>query len=256
MDAAFLERQARLYRPRLDKVKMDLAPAEFGWYPYGTLDNFHILSRLLTGDNRAFLDRVGKGLIVDIGAADGDLAFFLESLGYDVHVADFPQTNFNGCRGIRLLKTALKSEIAIQETDLDGQFALPAPHYELAFFLGILYHLKNPYMALESLAKRARYAFISTRVTRYNVAKESEGSELNRRRVCLRDVPVAYLVAPNETNNDDTNFWMFSEAGLRRILQRSGWDVLEFMTLGNDDSDPATEAGDERAFCYVRSRLL
>ena len=48
---------------------------------------------------------------------------------------------------------------------------------------------------------------------------------------------------------------MFSEAGLRRILYRSGWDVLDFMTLGNTtDSDPATNKGDERAFCYLRSR--
>ena len=56
---------------------------------------------------------------------------------------------------------------------------------------------------------------------------------------------------------DATNFWMFSEAGLRRILQRSGWDIVDFMTVGNTkDSDPATAPGDERAFCYVRSRYV
>ena len=48
---------------------------------------------------------------------------------------------------------------------------------------------------------------------------------------------------------------MFSEAGLRRVLDRAGWDVLDFITLGNTTtSDPATNAGDERAFCLVRSR--
>lgn len=255
MDAASLDTSSQRFRQALDKRKEQLAPADFGWYPYGTLDNFHILNQLLTGENRNFLDRVRDGLIVDIGAADGDIAFFLESLGHHVHVADFPPTNFNGCRGAHLLKRALNSDVEILEVDLDSAFRLPATRYELAFFLGILYHLKNPYLALESLAKCSHYAFVSTRITRFNVARGAEGSAVNRQRIDLREAPVAYLVAPDETNNDATNFWMFSEAGLRRILDRTGWEVLDFLTLGNtEDSDPATAAGDERAFCYVRSR--
>jgi tRNA (mo5U34)-methyltransferase len=257
VDIAALDAKSQEFRRKLDRKKEQLAPAEFGWYPYGTLDNFHILNQLLSGENRNFLTRVGDGLIADIGAADGDVAFFLESLGYRVHVADYPPTNFNGCRGVRLLKQALSSKVEIAETDLDASFTLPAARYELAFFLGILSHLKNPFLALESLAKSCHCALISTRVIRFNVAKgaEQDGRDVNPSRVELRRVPVAYLVAGDETNNDATNFWMFSEAGLHRILHRTGWDLLDFMTLGNtQDSDPATNSGDERAFCYVRSR--
>lgn len=257
MDISALESLVPAYRQALDAKKLELAPADFGWYPYGVLDNFHILGRLLTAANREFLERVGDGPIVDIGAADGDIAFFLESLGYRVHVVDFPPTNFNGCRGVRLMKQALGSSVEIVETDLDARFELPAKRYELAFFLGILYHLKNPYQALESLAKQARYAFISTRITRYNVAPGSEGNTgaVNSTCVDLRAAPVAYLVAADETNNDATNFWMFSEAGLRRILERTGWEIVDYLNLGNTErSDPATPAGDERAFCYVRSK--
>jgi len=255
MDIAELDSLSQQYRRDLERRKRELAPRDFGWYPYGTLNNFHLLGQLLNGENRKFLDRVGDGLIVDVGAADGDVAFFLESLGYRVHVADFPPTNFNSCRGVRLLKQEFNSSVEIQETDLDTEFKLPAQRYELAFFLGILYHLKNPYLALESLARYAHYAFVSTRITRFNVAKGAEGTEVNRSRIELHHAPVAYLVAADETNNDATNFWMFSETGLRRILHRSGWDVVDFMTVGNTrDSDPATGRGDERAFCYVRSR--
>jgi len=257
MDIALVDMQSQRYRRELEKKKRALAPSEFGWYPYGTLNIFHVLSDLLTGDNRDFLSRVGDGLIVDIGAADGDLAFFLESLGYRAHIADFAPTNFNNCKGMRLLKQSLNSSVEILEIDLDSHFKLPAERYELAFLLGILYHLKNPYLALESLAKQARYAFISTRVIRFNVASGAEGTQFNRSRIDLRYAPVAYLVDADETNNDATNFWMFSEGGLRRILHRCGWDILDFMTLGNTkDSDPATAQGDERAFCYVRSRYV
>jgi hypothetical protein len=146
--------------------------------------------------------------------------------------------------------------VDIHEVDLDARFDLPGERYGLAFFLGILYHLKNPLGALESLARSARYALVSTRIARYNLApKAPTTGPVNMARVVLQSIPLAYLVDTFETNNDPTNYWMFSEAGLRRVLDRAGWDVLDFITLGNTTtSDPATNAGDERAFCLVRSR--
>ncbi len=104
-----------------------------------------------------------------------------------------------------------------------------------------------------------RYAVISTRITRHNSAPINikHDAAVNNAMVDLWSVPAAYLVAPDECNNDATNFWMFSEAGLRRILHRTGWDVLDFDTFGNRvNSDPATAAGDERAFCFVGSRYF
>jgi hypothetical protein len=256
VDIKDINLQAGRFRQRLDQLKNQLAPKEFGWYPYGTLDNFSLLDRLLTGSNRCLLDLMGDGLSVDIGAADGDTAFFLESLGRRMHVVDYAPTNFNGCRGVRLLKSALSSSVEIAEIDLDRRFELPAPRYELAFFLGILYHLKNPYAVLEGLAHSARHALLSTRVARFNLPEGvSSGNGVNDRRIELAQVPVGYLVDDLECNNDPTNFWIFSEAGLRRLLRRTGWDIVDFLSVGNTTtSDPATPAGDERAFCLVRSR--
>ena len=257
MDITEINQQAVQFRQRLESLKKHLAPQQFGWYPYGTLDNFYLIEKLLTGSNRRLLDLMGDGVSVDIGAADGDTAFFLESLGRRMHVVDFAPTNFNGCRGVRLLKEALGSAVEISEVDLDQRFELPAMRYELAFFLGILYHLKNPYLVLEGLARSARHALLSTRITRYNVAKAHVPADgVNHQRVELAGVPVAYLVDERECNQDPTNFWMFSEAGLRRILHRTGWDVIDYMSVGNTrNSDPATPGGDERAFCLIRSRL-
>ncbi len=257
VDIAEIARQARTFNASLDRTKRDLAPAEFGWYPYGTLTNFQHLDRLLSGPNRDLLALAGGAPVADIGAADGDSAFFLESLGFDAHVVDNAPTNYNSCRGVRLLKQALDSKVTIHEVDLDARFDLPGQNYGLALFLGILYHLKNPYNALESLARNARHAVLSTRITRFNRPRKHAGAKgsLNHERVELQAVPMAYLVAPDETNNDATNFWIFSEAGLRRLVDRTGWDVLDFMTVGNTrDSDPASNEGDERAFCLLRSR--
>jgi hypothetical protein len=257
LNIAELAHQARAYRHEIDAIKERLAPKEFGWYPYGTLSNFVLLEKLLSRENRNLLDLAGDAPIADIGAADGDTAFLLESLGYRAHAIDYPPTNYNSCRGLRLLKETLGSSIEIREVDLDKHFELPGERYGLVFFLGILYHLKNPFGALESLAGVARHAVVSTRVVRYNLAPKARGTNgVNRERIELRTVPAAYLVAADETNNDATNYWMFSEAGLRRTLDRAGWDVLDFTTFGDTrHSDPATSEGDERAFCLLRSRL-
>ncbi len=257
MDISEIARAARTYERELSEKKNALSP-DFGWYPYGTLSNFNHLERLLTGDRRRLLELAGGSPVADIGAADGDSAFFLESLGLNADVIDYPPTNFNSCRGVRLLKDHLGSSVSIHEVDLDARFDLPGERYGLAFFLGIFYHLKNPYNALESLARLAKHAVLSTRIARYNVAKgaRSDG-RLNRERVEIRSIPAAYLVAPTETNNDPTNYWIFSEEGLRRIIDRTGWDILDFVTVGDTHfSDPASQGGDERAFCLLKSRFL
>jgi 2-polyprenyl-3-methyl-5-hydroxy-6-metoxy-1,4-benzoquinol methylase len=256
LDIAELARRAKAYEAELAAVKQRLAPEDFSWYPYDTLSGFYVLDQLLGVGHRDLLALAGGETIADIGTADGDTAFFLESLGFSVDAIDFPSTNFNLCRGVHALKDELASSVTIREVDLDARFELPGARYGLAFFLGILYHLKNPFGSLEALASLAKHAVISTRITRFNLARDARGSgALNSERVDLRTVPVAYLVDAFETNGDATNYWMFSEQGLRRILYRAGWDVIEFMTIGNTvASDPATHAGDERAFCLVRSR--
>ena len=62
MDVASLDTNSQQFMGELEGKKKNLAPADFGWYPYGTLHNFHLLSQLLTGDNRNFLSRVGNGV--------------------------------------------------------------------------------------------------------------------------------------------------------------------------------------------------
>lgn len=231
---------------------------DFPWYPWGTMHNFPHLERLLTGEHRDLLGMIGDGTAVDIGSADGDLAFFMESLGVPMHVVDYPPTNHNGCRALHALRSELGSSVEILETDLDSQFVLPQARYEFAFFLGILYHIKNPFFVLEALARSARYAVISTRIASHNIAAgATPQAGLNASRVDFKSAPVAYLLAPDECNNDATNYWIFSDAGLKRVLHRAGWDILDYTSVGAvDQSDPASPAGDERAFCLVRSRYL
>ena len=259
MDVADLLQPAAAFDARLNDLKQGIDLDGAGWYPYGSMSNFHHLHHMLGGERRDILRYAGSRPILDIGAADGDTAFFLESLGHRVHVLENPPTNYNGCRGIRAMREALGSQVEITELDLDSQFRLPAGRFGLTFLLGLLYHLKNPYYVLETLATRVEHMLLSTRVAQYNVAAGAEDPAhgVNVERIDISSVPAAYLVAPHETNDDPTNFWMFTQAGLRRLFERTGWEVLDFVTVGvTDGSDPATMDHDERAFCFLRSRVV
>ena len=238
--------RAMAFDQELRGIKASLNPDPAFWYPYGTLANFLHLDRLLRGDQRYLLELARGEPIADIGAGDGDIAFFLErEYGVAVEIVDHAPTNFNSLRGARLVKEGLSSRVPIHDIDLDAFHSLPSAAYGLAFFLGILYHLKNPFHALESLARSSRHLLVSTRIARLSPDGKTNFSKL----------PVAYLLHETEANDDPTNYWIFSEAGLRRIVQRAGWDLLAFESFGDTRrSDPAHRDADERAFCLLRSR--
>jgi tRNA (mo5U34)-methyltransferase len=228
------------------KTKLAHRPKSF-WYPYSTLHNVAVLEKLCAAAGLHLLDlcRGMRGKVADIGAADGDLAFFLEKLGLSVEAIDNEYTNFNRLEGARTVKEALNSSVAIRSVDLDSQFTIAGQKYDVIFFLGTLYHLKNPFFVLESLARLTKYCFMSTRIAK----QTAEGSP-------LAPYPVAYLLGPQECNDDDTNFWIFSDQGLKRLINRTGWNLLAYLTIGDTTSStPADRDRDERAFCLLEKRL-
>jgi hypothetical protein len=246
--------RALTFSKALGQRRKMLAPSEF-WYPYATINNFRIINQLLTGPTRNLLFEIEPKRAADIGGADGDISFFLEQEGWHMTLIDNPPTNWNHLRGAKLIKQATGSSIGIIELDLDFQFAL-AEDYDLIFFLGILYHLKNPFYVLEQLGKSARYALLSTRVMRWSgPPKSTDAGATQQHRQLVEHLPLAYLLGPAECNNDATNYWIFSEAGLRRLIERTGWRMENYLLVGNvEDADPFTLVNDARAFCLLKSQ--
>jgi hypothetical protein len=245
----------------IDRLSQNLAPhvermraaresvtTPIEWYRYDTLANLLFLDAMLEGEYRD-LDKLATGLpVADVGAADGDLAFTLEeALGWQMDIVDNAPTNQNGLEGARLLKQALGSTAGIHDVDLDQQFQLPREEYGLVLLLGILYHLKNPFYVLEQIAKRSRHCLVNTRVARFAGPERTE----------IGHLPAAYLVGPAELNNDATNFWIFTPAGLIRLAERAGWDVIASHNVGDTvRSVPDSVEGDERMLLLLRSRSV
>jgi len=236
---------AKEFRGRIERLKRDHRSPHVDWYPYDSFSVFPVLDRLLTGERRRLLALADTRLLLDIGCGDGDLSFFFEAHGCRVLAIDNGNPNFNGTMGFQALAGALNSTVEFLDCDLDTGLRLPGRTFGLALCLGVLYHLKNPYALLETLSRHARYCLLSTRIAQVTV-----------RGTRMADEPVAYLLDSREANDDPSNFWVFSETGLRRILDRTGWDLCDYTTTGYDHgSNPSASDRDQRAFCLLASKL-
>jgi SAM-dependent methyltransferase len=240
---AFREHAAG-FAGKLAALKLANPLTNYGWYPYDSLTCCPVLAELVGEHIDTVLEAARREAVLDLGCADGDLAFLFASLGCEVDAVDHPQSNFNQMFGVQALARLLPG-VMVHALDLDARFELPRKTYGFALFLGTLYHLRNPFYALEALAERASYCVVSTRIAQRTPSGLPIGEE-----------PVAYLLGPREANNDPTNFWIFSRAGLLRLVRRAGWSVESELRLGClSESNPVDAEADERIFLLLRSRI-
>jgi len=246
MTAGEMLARAGEYREKLNRIKR--AVPEVAWYPYDSLTNFAHLEKLLGAQPRNVFDLLPNRRVLDVGTGDGDVAFFLESLGYEVDAVDMPASNHSGLAGFKRLRAELGSEVKLQERDIDRQFTLEGEPYGLALSLGLLYHLKNPFYFLEELSRHAYYCLASSKIA--DILEERGGRD-------VRGAPLAYLLEADELNEDDSNFWVFTESCMRRMFRRAGWTVLGTLRVDRTGVARANSATDDaRLFALLASRRL
>jgi tRNA (mo5U34)-methyltransferase len=229
----------------LVEAKKEPLPLRLTWYPYDSMASIDHMAPFFRKHFGDFARAFESGPVIDFGCGDGEIPLFFASLGCEVAAADNPPSNHNWMAGVRALRERMKLPVAVHELDADYATQLPGGNYGLAISLGVLYHLKNPYLALETLAKHCRYCVLSTRV-----------ADVTKSGVAIKNEPLAYLLDHRETNNDPTNQWIFSPVGLERIAKRSGWRVLDRLRFGAATANPTDLDKDARAFLFMRSERL
>ncbi|HEY4085797.1 MAG TPA: hypothetical protein VGM43_07655 [Bryobacteraceae bacterium] len=83
-----LVRQGLKFRKRFEAAKKAIATPPWAWYPYDSFANLFYLQILMKRSGLSLERLAGNHSLLDMGAADGALSFFFESLGFDVECWD------------------------------------------------------------------------------------------------------------------------------------------------------------------------
>jgi tRNA (mo5U34)-methyltransferase len=153
--------------------------------------------------------------VLDVGAWDGFFSFEAERRGAArVVAADYYSWHGGGWgskAGFELARTTLGSKV--EDVDIDVMDLSPerVGTFDVVFFLGVLYHLRHPLLALERIASVTRRLLVLETVV--------DMVGINR--------PAAAFYARRELNNDPTNWWGPNVPALHAMLGDVGFDEVQ-----------------------------
>lgn len=210
MDIAARVRQVPYWRHKIPLPDGSITP--------GSQDNLEQLKRLKLPESLA-----GK-TVLDIGCSDGFFSFECEKRGAAkvVAVDNFSSVYIDSANGFQVAHEILNSKVQFVEGDF-FQLDLPSlGQFDLVLFLGVMYHLKNPFYALEKLADVcAGQIVVETEV----VPKRTGWKWQLLNPIVSRVLPESYMIflEGDEINRDPTNWWVQSVPCVEGMLRASGF---------------------------------
>ncbi len=195
---------------RVDKIQWfhnyELAP---GVMTHGTSD---MLER--GGFFQIPSDLTGKR-VLDIGCSDGYFTFLAESRGAEVVSIDaWPRAGFF------LAHEVLNSKAKFYHMNVYDIHPNKLGLFDIVFFFGVYYHLKNPILALERVASVTRgYAIVESEIMPQQF---SEGEGLSR------------FYENRELNGDPTNWWVPNVPCFLQTIRAAGFPRVEMVTCYHD----------------------
>jgi tRNA (mo5U34)-methyltransferase len=156
--------------------------------------------------------------VLDIGAWDGFFSFECERRGASrVVAADYFSWRGPGWgtkAGFSLARDVLGSKV--EDVDIDVMDLSPerVGTFDLVLFLGVLYHLRHPLLALERVSS----------VTRERLVLETVVDMVGFRR------PAAAFYPKSDLNNDPTNWWGPNIPAVCGMLESVGFEEVTTVT--------------------------
>lgn len=153
--------------------------------------------------------------VLDIGAWDGFFSFECERRGAARVVAADWFAWREAARGSKasfeLARDALDSGVEDVEIRVEELSPERIGTFDLVLFVGVLYHLRDPMLALEAVASvTSRRLILETHVD-----------------LALRRGPAAAFYAGAELRGDHTNWWGPNPAAVEGMLRATGFDNVE-----------------------------
>ncbi len=164
--------------------------------------------------------------VLDVGCWDGVFSFWCEQHGAIVTpIDDFQHTEFvrskygvalRGGEGFRVAAHHLGSALTVRKR----QFTQMQGAFDVVLFLGVLYHQRNPLLALEHLSRLTR-----------------ECAVIETHYLKGQDQPIAQFYPGSSLNGDPTNYWGPSLSCLELMLRDVGFRRVKLVSTsaGHDD---------------------
>jgi len=161
-------------------------------------------------------DMTGKS-VLDIGAWDGFFSFEAESRGAS-RVLAVDSYAWNGStwgskRGFELARETLGSKVEDKEIEVLDLSPATVGTFDIVLFLGVLYHMRYPLLALQKIAG----------VTRELMILETVADLLSTRRPAMALYPEGVLYG------DVSNWNGINPAGLEAMLKEVGFSRIEIV---------------------------
>src|SRR5687767_8581888 len=156
--------------------------------------------------------------VLDIGAWDGFFSFECERRGAARVVAtdyySWRGSGWGAKAGFQLAREALGSKV--EDVDIDVMDIAPERlgTFDIVLFLGVLYHLRHPLLALEKIAAVTRELLILETVV--------DLVGLGR--------PAMAFYPDRELNTDPTNWWGPNQEAVIGMLKYAGFEEVQVVT--------------------------
>jgi tRNA (mo5U34)-methyltransferase len=191
--------------------------------PYGIITPGRVMRNLDTIERLQLPQSLSGKRILDIGAWDGYYSFECEKRGAQVLAID----NLNrmkrpdevkfahlGNRGFETAKDILNSDVKFKNLDVYDIDPKEIGTFDIVLFLGVLYHLKHPTLALEKISK----------VTNDQLIIETE---------CLRSPIIRRsmleYIESDHLNQDPTNFCRPNISWIKSVLMDLGFSKIDIL---------------------------
>jgi len=191
----------------------------------GAYDPSEMFARLALGDLRG-------QRVLDVGARDGYFSFRCEELGAEVVAVDHAPPDGTG---FRVAAEILGSQVECKQRNVYDLTPEELGTFDVILFLGVLYHLRHPLLALDRLRALCRgtlfvESLVCDQAVFLAVDQTAPLADLAPR---LADLPFAQFLPHGRFHPDWTNKWVPNSACLRALVEDALFVPEELQTWGD-----------------------
>jgi tRNA (mo5U34)-methyltransferase len=171
--------------------------------------------------------------VLDIGCRDGFFSFAMEARGADVTGVDYAPSSVTGFEVAATILDSKVEYVVENVYDLDPE---KYDRFDVVLFLGVLYHLRNPLLALDRIRQMLNpggLLFVECQLS-------------TDERVNSLDIPIWQFYPRATLNNDETNKWAPNLLGLGLVVEEAEFTVQDSIAHGSRGYVKAMVAKDGR----------